>query len=638
MPVFGDEVGLLWEDQVRSKARATRALPPIPDTGWTPPDEFPDLAGHGRIAIDCETYDPQLREKGPGAHRDGYIAGVAVGTDAGFVGYYPIAHKDGPNFHAKHVLGWLDHELRREGQPKVGANLLYDLDYLTQAGVRVSGPFYDVQVAEPLLNENRLSYDLDSIAATYLGQGKGEVQDQMTEWLERAFGKGNVKGNIWRAPPAVVGPYAEGDVTLPLAIFARQVPLLEAEGMWELFERVESRLIWPLLRMRQRGVRVDVEGAEREAQNMGQQRDEAIREIKRQTAVAPNLWEPESLARVFDAVNLDYPRTEKKGAPSFRKDWLKQQTHPIAQLINDARQADKLQNTFINGYILEGHVNGRIHGSFHQLRGDEGGTVTGRFSSSHPNLQNLPPNIRHLFLPEEGQRWWKFDWSQIEYRLIVHYAALIGATGADKAVNLYAGDSDVDFHQALADMTGLTRKDAKNLNFGLAYGQGVKLLCSNLGVDMNEGKGIINEYHRRAPFVRELMDAVTRRADRRGEVRTLLGRKRRFELWEKNGDILTNPVPGARRAFTHKSLNSLIQGSAADIMKQAMVDYFDSGALDVLGPPHLTVHDELDGSFPDTAEAREALQHVRHIMENCVGLRVPLKADQETGDNWRDVG
>jgi DNA polymerase-1 len=255
--------------------------------------------------------------------------------------------------------------------------------------------------------------------------------------------------------------------------------------------------------------------------------------------------------------------------------------------------------------------------------------------------------IRSAFIAEEGQLWWAKDWSQIEYRLIAHYASITRyrgrlLEGAAEVVHRYNTDPDIDYHMLVAELTGLSRSNAKNLNFGLAYGQGIDLLCANLGVSREEGMRIITEYHKRAPFVRPLMSAVSDRANELGFIRTMLGRRRNFDTWErrgKDGEMEYSPEwqPGFRRAFLHKALNALIQGSAADLMKKAMVEYWESGVMDVLGVPHLTVHDELDGSMPDTPIGWEAFHEVSYIMENCVKIKVPIMADSGTGTNWAEA-
>ena len=501
-------------------------------------EHFPSLAGQGAIAIDCETFDPDLKTLGPGPHRDGFIAGIAVGTEAGYRNYYPIAHETGPNLQKDVVLSWLSRELRSD-VPKIGANLIYDLAFLSTANVDVRGPFYDVQIAEPLLDENRPTYSLSSLAEKYLGEAKAE--QTLGDWMVEHFGQKD-KGHIWRAPPDIVAPYAAGDVDLPLRIFARQQIELKKRGrLWGLF-LMESKLIPMLLAMRQRGVRVDLEKAEQLYQKLTEQQAEAVAAIKHQSGIEIAPWNARSLAKVFDHLGLQYPRTEKTKAPSFTKGWLEHHQHPVADLIRRVRHLDKLREAFIKG-ILEKHVDGRIFTQFNQLRSDSNGTVSGRLSSSKPNLQQIPVRsvegklIRSIFIPEEGQRWFKNDWSQIEYRLIVNDAASLKLPGAQAVVDKYNSDQNADFHQIVADMTGLDRYAAKTVNFGLAYGEGVAKLCASLGLSKENGETLLSEYHRRAPFIKQLANGCMSIAARTGQIETLLGRVRRFNMWEiRHGD------------------------------------------------------------------------------------------------------
>lgn len=631
-----------WEPDVEDyspRLGGVRPLPPIPETGWKMPTDFPSLEGQGAIAIDVETCDIELKTRGPGALRGSYICGVAIGTEAGFRRYYPIRHETGDNLDPEKVMAWLRRELKRP-VPKVGANLLYDLAFLNVVGVDVAGPFYDVQVAEPLLDENRLSYQLEVLAQHWLKEGK--VENAMRQWLVLAFGEKNIKGNIYRAPATVVGPYAEGDVDLPLRIFELQRRELEARGLWDVF-MLESKLIPMLLAMWRRGVRVDLSKAEELKGKLDERYEATLAEIKYVSGVEANIWAADSLAQVFDAAGVVYPTTEKTGKPSFRKDWLAACTHPIGKLIMEGRRLDKFRNTFVQGYILDGHVNGFIHTQFHQLKSDEGGTVSGRFSSSNPNLQNIPIRdkelgklIRSIFVAELGRRWWKFDWSQIEFRLAIHHAARMRLRGAAEVVEQYMRDPSTDYHAVVAAITNLPRSHAKNINFGIIYGLGLEALADQLGVELDVAKKMYADYMRRVPFVGRLRNAAMETAAKTGVIKTLSGRERHFEMWERNGVFLPYRFPGAKRAFTHKALNSRLQGDAADIMKTAMVQGWEAGVFEeaFLGAPHLIVHDEFDGSDDDTSGSNEALAELKHIMETCVDLMVPLKADGGTGPNW----
>jgi DNA polymerase-1 len=248
--------------------------------------------------------------------------------------------------------------------------------------------------------------------------------------------------------------------------------------------------------------------------------------------------------------------------------------------------------------------------------------------------------VRSLFLADEEQRFYSIDSSQIEYRLIAHDAATARLPGAERVIEAYRHDPDVDYHQMVADMTGLPRARAKAVNFGLAYGEGVATLCRQLGVERVEGERILALYHSRAPFIRPLAQGLSRQAEHVGEIRTLMNRRRRFPwVFEKDGKpvfVYGNRPPYSRRAFTHAALNARIQGSAADILKKSMIDIWRSGVVDVIGVPQLTVHDELCGSFPDTPAGHEAVAEVAHMMENAVELVVPLAVDVKIGTSWGD--
>jgi DNA polymerase I-like protein with 3'-5' exonuclease and polymerase domains len=638
-----DAFGMFWEDAPPVNTRSAsgpRPMPPIPETGWQMPTRYPSLEGQGAIAIDVETKDPDLKTLGPGALRDGYICGVSIGTEAGFRGYYPIRHEMGENLHSHNVFAWLRRELKRP-VPKIGANILYDLMYLLIEDVEVTGPFYDVQVAEPLLDENKLTYTLESLAQQWLGEGK--PQNVMREWLVAAFGENNYKANIHRAPATVVGPYAEGDVDLPIRIFKLQKEELERQGLWPCFV-MESGLIPMLLAMWRRGVPVDLDKTQKAYDSLASRQTTVLQEIDRLSGVEVDIWAPDSLAQLFDKIGEPYLYTEKTNKPSFRKEWLMACRNPIAQMVVEARRLDKFKGTFLEGALLHGNVKGLVHTSFHPLKSDAGGTVSGRFSSSHPNLQNIPirdeelgPLIRNLFIAELGKKWWKFDWSQIEFRLAIHHAARLKLRGADYVVSQYHNDPSTDYHQVVAEITQTLRKVAKNINFGIIYGLGIEALAGTLGVSIETATEMYRDYLRRVPFVGKLRDKASEHAMKTGVITTLSGRNRHFDIWEKGKMYFPHKVPGSRRAFTHKALNARLQGDAADIMKTAMVQSWDAGVFDYIGAPHLTVHDELDGSADESPRAVEALRELKHIMENCVQLLVPLRAEGGTGPSWGSI-
>lgn len=613
----------------------------------------PSLAGQGMIGIDLETCDPELKTRGPGMHRGSYICGVSIGTEAGFRAYLPVAHEVGPNLDKRKVYSWLGKQLKLK-VPKVGARLVYDIGFLIQEGIPFVGPFYDIQVAEPLLDENQFTYNLDRIAKHWVGEGKSS--DRLKSLLESRFGKKNPLGNIWRAPAdaSELLEYVLADTDRPLRVFAKQRTQLEKEDLWDLF-LMESKLTELLARMHLRGVRVDIKATEELDRAYKAEYDELLADVKHDTGVEVNVWAARSLAKVFDHLGIQYPLTAKTKQPSFQAAWLEGLDDPIGENIRRLRWLDKMRGTFLQGSILEKAHDGRVHTQFNQLKSDEGGTIA-RFSSKQPNLQFIPTRteegkkVRSLFLPDEGQSWYKLDYSQIEYRLIAHDAYCAELKGAADVVQKYRDDPDTDFHEVIAAMVfgpnfkKEQRASAKTINFGLAYGEGVAKLAKQLGLSLDDAEDLLKQYHRNAPFIKPLAQGFMNMAAQQGEVRTLLKRKRRFSMWVKDVRdpatgmrkplVLPHRFPGSKRAFTHKALNARTQGGAADIMKNAMADVWESGIVDVLGVPQLTVHDELDGSMPPGKAGREAVRELKHVMESTVKLSVPLLVDAEVGKNW----
>jgi DNA polymerase I-like protein with 3'-5' exonuclease and polymerase domains len=618
-----------------------------------PTDEelFPSLQNQGAIAVDCESWDPLLKSQGPGWHRDDtYIAGVSIGTEAGFRQYYPVGHPGEGNMNEEKVFSYLRSELKTN-IPKIGAKLLYDVGFLSQEDIVLGGPLWDVQNAEPLLDENKFSYSLESLSKQYLGVGK--LDDELDAYLIEHFGKKNYKGFIAKAPAHIVAPYAIGDVNHPLEIFKKQRPELERQGLWQVFD-IESRLIPLLHKMRRRAVGVDLDRAEQMRDRLRAEQLECRAKMRHITGFDVEVWAASSLARAFDQLGLRYPLTPKTEKPSFTKPFMERLEHPLVKLILEDRRLDKMCGTFLEGCIIDAHYNGRVYCNFNQLRSDSGGAVSGRFSSSQPNLQFIPERteegklIRQVFVPEHGCQWGKADYSQIEFRLMVHDAAELGLPGAAEIAQMYHDDPDTDFHEVVAelvygaDFDDAERKRGKTINFGLAFGEGEDKLATQLGLAMAEARSIIAQYHRKVPFMKKLAEGATRLADVTGEIVTLLGRLRRFPwgktTWKPDGSrsVITFPkrVPGSKRVFTHAALNARIQGSAADIMKNAMVRLEDSGVHDVLGAPYLTVHDELDYPFVPDRIGLEAMREVRRIMESAASLRVPLLVGMSSGLNW----
>ena len=605
-----------------------------PRSDWVAPDILPDLSSASRIAVDLETKDPNLRVSGPGwATGNGHVTGIAIATD-GWSGYLPIRHEGGGNLDAGFVFRWLNKSLSTNCD-KIFHNALYDVGWLRREGITLNGKIQDTVIAAPLIDENRRQYSLNSLGLDYCKEVKDETL--LTE-AAKSYGV-DPKAEMYKLPAKFVGEYAEQDAVLTLKLWDKLKKLLETQKLEPIYE-LESSLIPLLVEMRWRGVRVDVSKAEETVAKLKQQEKDCIKQIKYKYGVDVDVWASASVAKAFDKAGLTYPRTQKTNAPSFTGKWLEGLDHGLPKLVVEARKLQKIRSAFIENMILEHSHNGRIHGQMHPLRGDSGGTVSGRFSYSTPNLQQVPardpilgPLVRGLFLPEEDHVWGAYDYSQQEPRLTVHYASKMNLPGSDEAVSAYRHD-DADFHQIVADMAGIARKDAKVINLSLSYGMGKNKLIQALGINELEAEALFNNYHSKVPFIKELTLSCSRRAENVGEITTLLGRKCRFDMYEARNEK-TQPLPmdkaieeygqNIRRAFTYRAFNRLIQGSAADMTKQAMLDLWKEGIV-----PHIQVHDELDISVKNKEESRKIVE----IMETCVDLNVPSKVDAEIGDTW----
>ena len=607
-------------------------------TEWVKPTEFPDLRQVDEIAIDLETKDPGLKELGSGSViGNGDVVGISVAT-AHYKGYFPIAHEGGGNMDRKQVLNWLQ-DILNAPSTKIFHNAIYDVCWLRRLGLKVQGDIVCTMIAAAVTDENRFRYDLNSLSWHYLGYGKNE-----SALAEAAQSWGiDPKAEMYKLPAMHVGGYAERDAEITFGLWQEMKKEILHQDLEDIFD-LETELFPCLVDMRFKGVRVDIEKAHQMKKDFIKEENELLTKIEGETNIRRQIWAARSIANVFDTLKIPYERTLKTSAPSFTKNFLQEHEHPVVRMIAQAREINKAHTTFIDSIIKHEH-NGRIHAEINQLRSDNGGTITGRFSYQNPNLQQIParnkdlgPKIRSLFLPENGCKWGCFDYSQQEPRLVVHYASLYKLPSVYDVIDAYNNDPNSDFHQTVADMAEIPRSQAKTINLGLFYGMGKAKLQAELGVTKDKAADLFNTYHSRVPFVKQLMDKASNRAQDRGQIRTLLGRLCRFHLWEPNSfgmhkamtheDALREHGPGIRRAYTYKSLNKLIQGSAADMTKKAMLELYKEGII-----PHIQIHDELDISVEDESHAKKIIE----VMENAVTLEVPNKVDYEVGNNWGDI-
>jgi DNA polymerase I-like protein with 3'-5' exonuclease and polymerase domains len=608
---------------------------------WIPPHELPNIFDAKVIAFDLETYDPGLKSTGPGwTTKNGHIIGIAVAVE-GWKGYFPIRHENGFNWDRKRVLNWFK-KLMQTDAIKVAHNAIYDLGWLYAEGIEVKGPIVDTMIMAPIINENKFSYALNAVGKDMLNEYKSE---NLLKQAAIEFGV-DPKNEMYKLPAIFVGSYAEQDADLTLRLFQHMRPIIEKESLTTVY-KLEMELIPVIFNMIKKGVRVDVEKARRYKKTFKSTEKKILDGILAKTGIAVDVWAAASVAQVFDKLKIKYPRTEKTNAPSFTKDFLLHHSHPIAQQIQSAREYNKVQSTFIDTILKHGET-GRIHASIHQMRDGEAGTVSGRLSYSNPNLQQLPARnkeikkqIRGLFLPEEKETWGSFDYSQQEPRIASHYAFKLGCEGAQTIVDEYQKNADADFHNIVSEIADIERDQAKTINLGLFYGMGVNKLSNELQVKVEVAKEILSQYNNKVPFIKDLATRVSLYANSEGYVSTLRGRKCRFELWEPTtfGVFKALPLDQAKlkygkhhhlqRAGTYKALNRLIQGSAADQTKQAMINLYNEGLT-----PLIQIHDELTLSFDGSEEIKNK---IISTMENAIELSVPSKVDCDIGKSWGEA-
>jgi len=644
-----------------------------------------DLNGIDTVAVDLETYDPNLKTKGLGAIRgDGFVCGVAVATGKDTV-YFPISHSDVDMSLDKKIKFWeaLDEKLfQNENITKVFHNAMYDVCWIRAVtGKKMKGRIVDTMIAGSVIDENRFKYSLDSLSKDYKIGSKYQydLQQKTLEWS-----KGTIKDpmtNMHKLPASIVKDYAKQDVDLTFKLwklFNKKIDEVlytkedgEQKTSRNIFE-LETKLFPCLVDMKFKGVKIDVEKAKAFGKRLEKTKNNIIDYIARKTNVRVEIWAASSIKSLLDHQGIDdYKKTPKSGMPQLPKNYLSTHKNKYLRLIAKAREFDKAKNTFVEGLLSFVH-NGRIHADINQIRGEHGGTVTGRFSMSNPNLQQIPSKgyigkkMRELFIPETGSDWYSFDYSQQEPRIVVHYAIKLGMDGTEELKEEFDKE-DADFHQIVADMANIPRKQAKTINLGLFYGMGKIKLQKELNLDPQKAKTLFNNYHSKVPFVKQLSQDLSLFAAEEGLLYTLGDRFCRFDKWEsrdKEWNPETNRFTEVKlhatkeealdaykleqmekyekyidptcehfekhytRAFTYKALNRLIQGSAADMTKKAMVLLYEKGIV-----PHIQIHDELCVSIKD----QETRTMVQNIMEKAIELEINNKVDCESGPNWGSI-
>ena len=640
-----------------------------------------DLEGVDTVAVDLETYDPNLKKLGSGAIRgDGFVCGIAIATDKQTV-YFPIAHDKTDNLDPKDTWNQLNKLIfQNEKITKVFHNAIYDVCWIRAAtGQMPKGRLIDTMIAASILDETRMRYSLDSVSKDYLGDTKYKYDLQEKALVE---GIKDPMSNMHKLSYKIVKEYAEQDVNLTIRlwrIFDKKLDEVlyintdtnENKTCRNIFE-LETKLFPCLVDIKFKGVKIDAQKARKFSTFLEKRRDNLINLIEKRTGVRVEIWAAASIKKLLDQQKItDYKKTPKSGMPQLPKDYLQTHKNRFLRMIAKARECDKANGAFVEGLLNFVH-NGRIHADINQIRSDDGGTVTGRFSMSNPNLQQIPARgfigkkIRELFIPEEGCKWGSFDYSQQEPRIVVHYALKLDLPGTDKLQEEFNKD-DADFHQIVADMANIPRTMAKTINLGLFYGMGKLKLEKELNLSKQEAKSLFDKYHRTVPFVKKLSEDLIAFAEEHKLLYTLGDRFCRFNKWETrnrkwNNEIMRfDPVPILTReealihfkaeildkyeaehrdeyiknfeqhykpAFTYKALNRLIQGSAADMTKIAMVKLYEKGIL-----PQIQIHDELCLSIKDDKEKEIVIE----TMENAIPLEIKNKVNCKIGNNWGEA-
>jgi DNA polymerase I-like protein with 3'-5' exonuclease and polymerase domains len=657
-----------------------------PTSDWRPPDmaTLPSWKGARRIGLDTEGRDPNLRKLGIGVRRDGKMVGVSIAIEDGPKFYLPWGHEDPEdNLPPANVKRYLVDQFKDFEGEVVGANLGYDLDYMWTNGIAMPKVrrFRDCLMADALLYCLHDSYSLENVATRRGFEGKNE---DMLRAAARAYDipDSEVKARLAELPARYVGGYAEDDADLPLRILEKQEREIEDVGCQEAWD-LESDLLPILVRMRMRGVRVDMDRLDRIEQWTKEREAEEFAKVKHATGIeipVGHSMNTTLVPRALDAAGLKMPETAT-GKKSVRRDWLEEVDHDVARAIVAARKFAKIRGTYVQGmrdHVVVKNGEARIHCTFNQLRktdddGGEGGVAYGRMSAEHVNMQNQPSasrsapgddtghTWRSIYLPEPGELWAAKDLKQQEPRWSYHISALLKLPGAEEMCARLRDNPTLDTYMPLAEAAGIKRSPAKIIWLSLCYGKSDGNLCEALGfpkvlvtwdrragkpvaVDSDRGREICergyetnyNESKRlRKPFAwfgagpegQAVLDKFEegapflRRAAKVAEKRAMdLG-----YITLTDGRRLhfeSQDKEHARVAF-----NRVIQGNSAVQTKKIMVRLSRDGFEQHL---MLQVHDEVDSSVPNEGVARQMATSMRE----AVPMRVPTTVDLEMGPSW----
>ena len=662
---------------------------------WQIKDEWRDVSTADLIAIDTETYDPDLKSAGAGwARGTGHLLGVSIAAKWGdkiWSNYYPVNHPHTNNFEIEKIISYITKCLTSCKGPRVFANAEYDIGWLNRYGVPLAaflehGPIDDVLAMAVLVDETWLSYSLENVASFYCGEHKDEAllnNDQ----VRSAYGIQDAKSDLWKLPAKFVGPYAEQDAIVTIKAYEKLKHLIDAhpltgKSLWKVYD-VERRLIPMLFEIHKRGVKVDLDRAAQIKDELKEQQLKLKKYLNNMAGFEVNPMSGDDLGRACDNLGIAYSRTAKTNKPSFTADFLDNSDSEFLQTVRQLRKISKVESTFVDA-ILDKAINGRIYPQLNALKRTEdktegsSGTITGRFSCVKPNLQQvssrdtvLAPIVRSMFLPDEGYLWGNFDYSQQEPRMTIHIAYQLyklGVPGLDRiteAVKRFNDNPRTDNHQMVADLAGISRREAKTINLGLSYGMGALKLAKKLGLPTEivngketagqEAKNLMKLFNTKVPYLKGFMNCASKRAMDCGAVTTLLGRHSRYNLWTSKNfeqsrhlgvrtkeDIdadITNQGTKSEwygvslvRANTFSAMNHIVQGSSADQTKLAMLTCYENKIV----LPYTQIHDALDCPI-DKSRIKQHVKEIHDAMVHAIDLAVPTVVDIELGETWGTV-
>lgn len=585
------------------------------------------------LVVDWETWDPYLKELGPGwVHGQMRLIGAAFKIND-----EKTIWKDFENeFESIKALA-------SESDVIIAHNLQYDVGILLALGIDISDKvLIDTKQLAILFDNSMGDFSLDGLSKRFLGETKSNLPlalvairhrlfsriskrkgPRSTTWKERKLKEAKKWAienlhMIYEKRPDLVEKYCVQDVDLTYQLYDYLKSRVDKKWIYKCSEANHA-----LLKMRRKGVKIDTDILIDVRQELYVKECEwlqKLQELAGNEEFNPN--SPKDLPALYDKYGIWYPRTEK-GNPSITKFWLEDQTDDISKVVKEYRRYSKARRDFCDS-VIEGQMKMKNPGRVFPELKLFGAAATGRFSCANPNIQQIPardddigPLIRSFYVPDDGEMWYCLDFSSQESRIQVHYANLTNCEGADEFVSAYKENPRLDLHTKVADIANIDRTTGKNINLRLSYGMGKAMLAKSLGLSDVDAKIVMDKYEDALPYLRELTLKCQSAMKKKGFIKTLSGRQLRLD-----SPTFEN---GVKRTYEYKAMNKLIQGSAADQCIEAIIQLDKAGIT-----PLFVVHDECNFSLP----ADEWAEKARHIMENCVKLQVPMISDIGKGNNW----